>query len=365
MAEFPRVSEPLKIKGVTIPNRLVFPPFVTGYSAPDGSMADRQIEFFRRIAGAGVGLTIIGASAIAPNGIIVQGTTRIDDDRYIPGLKRVFDVIREEGSVPGIQIVHSGRQTNSKHLGQQPVGPSAIPCPYWKEMPRALATEEVEMLEDAFAQAVRRALEAGAEFIQLHAAHGYLLCQFLSPLANARTDQYGGSLENRARFSLNSIDKARDLVGEDPVIGFRISADEFMDGGLTLNETRVVARKMVEHGSDYVDVSAGSPAAGQRRYDEMKAGTFVRLAGEIKKEVDVPVIAVGYVTGLDRAEEILAQGTADLVAIGRALVADHDIVKKYYNDQVEDVVECTHCGQCLQSVFDGIGMTCPQNPDLP
>ena len=363
MAEFPRVNEPLKIKGVTIPNRIVFPPFVTNYSADDGSMADQQIDFFRKIAGAGVGLTIIGASGITPDRI-AKGMTRIDEDRFIPGLKRVFDVIKEEGSVPGIQIVHPGRQTKFKVEGRDFVSASDVQCPFSGNIPRPLTIDEIEDLEEGFAQAARRALEAGAQFIEFHGAHGYLLCQFLSPLSNTRTDEYGGSLENRARFALNAIDRARDLVGPEPVIGFRISTEEFIDGGLNIDETRRLARMMVEHESDYVDVSAGSPASGPVRYEKMEAGTYVRLAGEIKKEVDVPVICVGWITGLDRAEEILAEGTADLVAIGRSLVADHDLLKKYYNDQVEDVVECIHCGSCLEAVFKNEGMICSQNPDL-
>jgi len=363
MTGFPRASEPLRIKGVTIPNRIVFPPFVTNYSARDGSISEKQIEFYRRIAAAGVGLTIIGASGATPDRM-ASGMTRIDDDRYIPGLRRLFDAIRQEGSVPGVQIVHPGRQTTARVSGRQTVGPSAIPCPLWGETPRELTIGEIEELEDAFARAARRAVEAGAEVIEFHAAHGYLLFQFLSPLSNARKDRYGGSLENRARFAINSLDKTRALVGQDPVLGFRLSADEFVDGGLRIDESRVIAKRMAEHSSDFIDVSAGTPASGPKRYEEMEAGAYVRLAGEIKREVDVPVICVGWVIGLDRAEEILAQGTADLVAIGRALVADLDLLKKYRGGRAADVVECIHCRVCLDSIFRDEPMCCTQNPNL-
>jgi 2,4-dienoyl-CoA reductase-like NADH-dependent reductase (Old Yellow Enzyme family) len=363
MRAFPKVSAPLQMKGVTIPNRIVFPPFVTNYSAHDGSISEQQINFYRRIAGAGVGLTIIGAAGVTPDGI-ASGMTRIDDDRYIPGLRRVFDVIREQGSVPGVQIIHPGRQTTSKITGRQTVSASAIPCPVSGETPKELTVAEIEELEDGFARATGRAVAAGAEVIEFHAAHGYLLFQFLSPLSNVRQDRYGGSLENRARFALNAVDKARDLVGMDPVLGFRISAEEFVEGGVTIAESRVVARMMAEHSSDFIHVSAGTPAAGPRRFEEMEAGTYVRLAEGIKEVVDVPVICVGWVTGLDRAEAILAQGSADLVAIGRALVADHDLLKKCYADQAADVVECTHCGVCLESLYANEPMRCAQNPDL-
>jgi 2,4-dienoyl-CoA reductase-like NADH-dependent reductase (Old Yellow Enzyme family) len=266
--------------------------------------------------------------------------------------------------VPGVQLVHPGRQTRSEITGRPTVGASPIPCPVWGETPRELTIDEIEELEEAFAQAARRAVEVGAEVIELHAAHGYILCQFLSPLANERRDRYGGSLENRARFALNALDKARDLVGADPVLGFRISADEFIEGGLSIGESRALAKMMVEHSSDFIHVSAGTPASGDRRHEEMAAGNYVRLAGEIKEEVDVPVICVGWATGLDRAEEILTQGTADLVAIGRALVADHDLLKKYRSDRVGDVVECIHCGTCLESLFANEPMICTQNPDV-
>jgi 2,4-dienoyl-CoA reductase-like NADH-dependent reductase (Old Yellow Enzyme family) len=361
--EYPRVSEPINIKGLTIPNRIVFPPFVTNYSNNDGSMSDKHIDFFRKIAGGGVGLTIIGAAGITPDSI-ASGMTRIDEDRYIPGLKDVFNVIKEEGSVPGIQIVHPGRQTKSALSGRPTVGASPIPCPRFGETPRELTTDDIEILEDAYAQAARRAVEAGAEFIEFHAAHGYLLCQFLSPLANARNDSYGGDLANRARFSLNTMAKARDQVGPEPVLGFRISADEFDEKGITIDESKIVSKMMIEQGSDFIDVSAGSPAGGQNRFEEMKAGTYVRLAGEIKEVVDVPVICVGSITGLDRAEEILEEGKADMVAIGRALVADHDMMKKYYDDKVDQVVECIDCQLCLKSIFEDKPMACAMNPDL-
>ena len=147
------------------------------------------------------------------------------------------------------------------------------------------------------------------------------------------------------------MDKARDMVGSNQVLGFRISADEFQNGGLNISESRVLAKMMVDHSSDFIHVSAGTPASGPKRYEEMEAGTYVQFAGEIKKEVNVPVICVGWITGLDRAEEILSEGTADLVAIGRALIADHDLLKKYHEDRVEDVVECIHCGECVESMF--------------
>jgi 2,4-dienoyl-CoA reductase-like NADH-dependent reductase (Old Yellow Enzyme family) len=154
------------------------------------------------------------------------------------------------------------------------------------------------------------------------------------------------------------------MVGPNAVLGFRISADEFLEGGLNIAENRVLAKMMLDHTADFISVSAGTPASGSIRHEEMEKGTYVRLAGEIKQEVNVPVICVGWVTGLDRAEKILDEGTADLVAICRALIADPDLLKKYCEDRVVDVVECTHCGECLECIFDDDPMLCPQNPDL-
>jgi 2,4-dienoyl-CoA reductase-like NADH-dependent reductase (Old Yellow Enzyme family) len=231
-----------------------------------------------------------------------------------------------------------------------------------------LTAEEIRSLESAFVQATERALRAGAEFIEYHAAHGYLINQFLSPFSNHRTDEYGGSLENRARFALNIIRAARDRVGKAPVLGFRLSAVEFIDGGLTLEESKKVCQWMVANGADFIDVSAGISAVDWTiRSQEIKKGTYLDLAAAIKKTVAVPVICVGAISSLERAEEILAKDTADLVAMGRAFITDPDLIQKTLQNKEDSIVECIDCRNCFQTIMndDGNGMECVQNPDLP
>ena len=369
MKRFPHVFKPLEIKEVLIPNRIVLPPIVTGYSNLDGSISERQKTFYKTIAQDGVGLVIIGATAVTEDGPLTMGCSRIDKDDYIKGLSELFAIIKAEGSVAGIQLAHAGRQTNTRRTGGLPtVAPSAISCPINGVTPHELTLTEIKNIENDFVRASERALESGADFIEYHAAHGYLINQFLSPFSNKRTDEYGGSLENRARFALNIIKAARERVGTRPVLGFRLSAVEFIDGGLTIDESKKVCQWMVENGSDFIDVSAGiSAVAWEIRGKEMEKGTFVQIASSIKAVVDVPVICVGAVFSLEQAEGLLVKGSADLVAIGRAFIVDPRLITKTLQNQVDSIVECIDCRNCIHTIMDddGNGMECSQNPDLP
>jgi 2,4-dienoyl-CoA reductase-like NADH-dependent reductase (Old Yellow Enzyme family) len=314
-------------------------------------------------------LVIIGATAIAEDGKLFMGCTGIDRDDHIKGLSRLFSIIREEGCAAGIQLVHAGRQTNTRRTGGLPTrAPSAVRCSVNGVMPRELRTEGIKALEEGFVRATERAIQAGADLVEYHAGNGYLINQFLSPFSNKRPDEYGGSLENRARFALYIIQGARQRIGEGPVLGFRISAVEFIQGGFELDEAKTVCQWMVDSGADFIDVSAGIQAVDWKlRVEEMKKGTFVRVAAAIREVVDVPVICVGAIRSLERAEAILKGGSADLVAIGRALVADPELIHKTLGGRSDSVVECIDCYECYFTMADdeGSGMKCSQNPNLP
>jgi 2,4-dienoyl-CoA reductase-like NADH-dependent reductase (Old Yellow Enzyme family) len=359
------VRKPLTIKNLVIPNRIVFPPFVTGYSNPDGTISERQIAFYKSISKGGAGMIIVGATAVAPEGGGWMGNTAIYSDDFIPGLKRLFKETRTENNVVGIQLYHCGILTNSKRTGGLPlVAPSPLEYPDKSAKAHELTLEEIKNLETAFAEAAQRALSAGADFIEIHAAHGYLIDQFLSPLTNNRSDAYGGSLENRARFALNIMEKIRQSVGEDAVVGVRLGADEFLPGGYSLSDSKIFCKWFADKGMDFIHVSA---RMNEKGVTEMFSGTFVKMAAAIKKEVKVPVICVGGIKNLDRAEEILSEGSADLVAIGRALIADPDLVKKSFAGNKGDIVDCVDCFGCFTTMSDdnGNGMECTQNADLP
>jgi len=365
MNPYELVRRPLTIKNLLIPNRVVFPPFVTGYSNPDGTISDRQIEFYKSLSRGGTGMIIVGATAVAPEGMGWMGNTAIYHDDFIPGLQRLFDETKTKNNVVGIQLYHSGISTNSKRTGGLPlVAPSPLEYPDKSAIAHELTIEEIQGLETAYAEAAKRAFSAGADFVEIHAAHGYLIDQFLSPLTNKRTDPYGGSLENRARFALNIIEKTRFAVGESAVVGVRISADEYSPGGYTLSDAKIFSKWFQDKGMDFIHVSA---IMNEKGIEELFAGKFVKLAAGIKNAVNVPVICVGAIKTLDRAEEILSEGSADLIAIGRALVADPDMVNKSLAGKHDDVVECVDCFGCFTTLGDdnGNGMECTQNPDLP
>jgi 2,4-dienoyl-CoA reductase-like NADH-dependent reductase (Old Yellow Enzyme family) len=359
------VNRELVIRNLVIPNRVVFPPFVTGYSDHDGFITDRQVRFYDDMAAGGAGMIIVGATAVSPEGTGWMGNTRIDRDDFIPGLKKVFDVIKNRSCIAGLQLYHCGVSTNTARTGGRAlVAPSAIPYSDGSGTAVELTRDQVHELEQAFVSGAKRAFAAGADFVEFHCAHGYLINQFLSPLTNRRKDEYGGSAENRARFALNIIEKTRQAVGKDRIVGVRIGGNEFADGGYTLEDAVIFCRWMVDKGADFIHVSAGMT---QKGIEEMYNGTFVKLAAAIKKIADVPVICVGAIKTLERAEEILSAGDADLVAMGRALVADPGLVNKSFKGETRDVIDCIDCWQCITTMGDdtGHGMECTQNPDLP
>ncbi|GAF97503.1 unnamed protein product, partial [marine sediment metagenome] len=251
-----KVFEPIKIGNITIPNRIVFPPIGTGY-ADGGFVTQRLIDFHKCVAEGGAGLTIVGTTSVRKDVKIVPNLPMLDDDRYIEGFRQLFETIKQNGSIACIQLFHGGRQMPSKFIGVQPVAPSAIPCPVINETPRELSINEIEELVGCFAEAAYRAKTAGADMIELHGAHGYLICGFLSPFSNKRTDKYGGSIENRTRFIREILEETRKKVGGNYPICCRISADEFVDGGLTIEESKDIAQILVDSSVDVISVSAG------------------------------------------------------------------------------------------------------------
>lgn len=266
-----------------------------------------------------------------------------------------------------VQLHHPGRQTRSTVTGVPPVAPSPIPCPLLRETPKELTAEEIRGLTDYFAQAAQRAKEAGFDAIELHGAHGYLMCQFLSPYSNQRQDDYGGDTAGRARFPLEVIAAVRERVGQDYPIIFRISADEHVAGGLTLDETRPIARMLEGAGVDCLSVSAGNYGSMEWTVQPVlfSRGCLVPLAAAIKKEVRLPVITAGRIIEPRQAEDILQKGEADLVAFGRGLLADPDLPRKAQEGREKDVRKCITCMSCQNEVFGASApMICLINPEV-
>jgi 2,4-dienoyl-CoA reductase-like NADH-dependent reductase (Old Yellow Enzyme family) len=372
MSLFEKVFMPIKIKGLAIPNRIVFPAVDNDYATDDGFVTERYLRFHSNIAKGGAGLSIVGASAVTENGRGFPNLLNLYDDKFIGGLSKLFSAIKENGSVPAIQLSHAGRQTLGAKF--ELVAPSPISATLkWGnftaelEKPRELNENEVVEIEDAFADAAVRVKKAGAELVEIHGCHGYLIQQFLSPFSNKRTDKYGGTLENRVRFFKNIVTKTREKVGNGFPICCRISAEEYVGGGLTLKDSMEIAPMLVNAGADAISVSAGRYESSEYSSPPIELGecVHVHLAEAIKECVDVPVICVGSILDLASAEKILEEGRADLVAMGRAQIADPQIVKKSKRGDFEYIKKCTRCSGCLFSLFTELGLCCPINKDLP
>jgi len=363
---FEKLFEPGKIGAMELKNRIVMPPMATGFASDDGSVTDRLIAYYEERAKSGPGLIIVEITCIdSPVGRGLATQINIDDDRFIPGLARLARAIKQHGVRAAIQLHHAGRQTSSRVTGFKPVAPSPIPGRDG-EMPKELTVDEIKRLVECFAQGARRAREAGFDGVEIHGAHGYLVSQFLSPLSNKREDEYGGSVENRARFLVEIIKAVRSKVGHGFPLWCRLSAVEMnIEGGITLEETKVVARLAQEAGVDAIHVSAHSAGVVRRPPMAQPPGALIEYAEGVKKAVSVPVIAVGRITP-ELGEEALRQGKADFIAMGRQFLADAHVVEKIADGRLDDITPCLRCFFCLDSLGRrrGKGVQCVVNPTL-
>lgn len=361
-----KLFEPIQVGSMQVKNRIVFPPIGTMLANPDGTVSERLVRYYARRAEGGAGMVTVEVAAVDPAQFIAPTQIRISDDSFLPGLTRLARAIKDNGARAVVQLHHPGRQTRSTVTGVPPVAPSPIPCPLLRETPKELTVEEIRKLVDYFAQAAQRAKEAGFDAIELHGAHGYLMCQFLSPYSNQRQDRYGGSTEGRARFPLEVIAAVRERVGRDYPIVFRFSADEHVAGGLTLDETRKIARMLEQAGVDCLSVSAGNYGAMEWTVQPVlfPRGCLVSLAAAIKKEVKLPVITAGRIIDPQQAEEVLQKGEADLIAFGRGLLADPDLPRKAQAGRMGDIRKCITCMSCQNEVFGSSApMICLINPE--
>ncbi|MBU2546849.1 MAG: NADH:flavin oxidoreductase [Proteobacteria bacterium] len=361
--DYPNLTRPLTVKSTTFPNRVVLPPIQTNYAASNGETTERHLNFYANIARNQVGLTIVGATGVSPVSRLGDHAFCLYEDRHVESGRALFAAIKQGGSVPAVQINHGGRVLSPELAGGRVIGPSAIASPAVSNTPRALTTGEVEEIVLQFVRTAENAKKAGAELVELHGAHSFLLNQFLSPVSNQRTDRYGGGTENRARIVREILTGAREKVGADFPIGLRLSVEEYVDGGLGLEESLDMIRMFIEDGLDVVHVSGGGIDSGGRMIKAANKGDLIRLAGEVKKAVSIPVIAVGGVTRLEQAEEAIQAGLADMVAIGRGLIADPELVSKSLAGRSGDVVECNSCLQCFMR-GEAPGLTCSLNDKL-
>jgi 2,4-dienoyl-CoA reductase-like NADH-dependent reductase (Old Yellow Enzyme family)/thioredoxin reductase len=357
---------PFELRGLSLKNRIVMPPMGVFLVEADGSVTQRTLEYYRQRARGGAGMVMVEASAVAPEGIVSFHQMRIFEESFVPGLASIARVIKEEGARAAIQIHHAGRQTSSKVIGRPPLAPSPLPCPSIRGDVEVLDQEGIQRIVRLFGDAAQRAMEAGFELIEIHGAHGYLINQFLSGFSNIREDHYGGDTRGRARFAVEVVEEVRRRVGPDFPISFKISAQEFVPGGLTVEESVQIVRLLRQAGIDAVQVSAGNDATPEWISQPMlmPRGCLVDSAHRIKEAVDIPVICVGRINGPMLAEEILREGKADLVCMGRALLADPELPRKAREGRLEEIRRCVGCNTCINSIFKKGRVECLVNPEL-
>ncbi|MDD5701099.1 MAG: FAD-dependent oxidoreductase [Dehalococcoidales bacterium] len=353
--EFRMLMSPVNIGSMQLKNRLVVPAMGTDYANADSSVSRQHTDYWLARARGGFGLLIVEVTAVDPGG---KGSPRqpgIWDDSFIRGWKEFTDRLHQEGAKVAVQLHHAGRQTMSAITGSQPIAPSPVACPVEKEVPRELTTAEVYSFIEKFGDGARRAKEAGFDAVEVHGAHGYLVAQFMSGLANKRLDEFGGPFINRMRFPLEIIKNIRRKTGESFPIIFRISADERVAGGRTIEESQAAARLLEEAGVNAIHVSTST----YESIHWVSAPSIVPMgflsedAAAIKKAVKVPVIAVGRLHDPVLAESLLATGAADLVSEGRQSLTDPEFPNKIAAGQLEDIAPCISCLQgCLGYLFN-------------
>jgi 2,4-dienoyl-CoA reductase-like NADH-dependent reductase (Old Yellow Enzyme family)/NADPH-dependent 2,4-dienoyl-CoA reductase/sulfur reductase-like enzyme len=361
---FEKLYSPFQVKNLVLRNRLVYPPIGTGYTTNLGVVTPRVIAYHQARAAGGVGLNILEFTVVEEYGNLHSNMPGIYDDSHIPGLKRLTEAIHQANGKICVQLGHAGRRAKSTYNGgRRPRAPSSIP-ELGGDHPYEMNQSQIDYMQECFYKAAKRARQAGFDAVEMHAAHGYLIHQFLSPLSNRRTDAYGGSLENRARFALETLSRIREGVGDEFPVFCRVSGDDFLDGGSSLAETKQFVKLLEKAGVDLIDVSAGVPESSERVVPPMAVdrGCNVAMTAEIKRQVSLPVICVGRIKSLEEAEAILQGGSADLIALGRALIADPDLPQKTCAG--ERVRPCIGCNQCIDRLYRNMGVACMVNAQL-
>lgn len=357
---------PFKIKGCQLQNRIVMPPLASFLIESDGSITDKTVEHYRLRAAGGPAMVIMEACAVSPEGVVSPHQPRIFNDGFTEGLSRIAHVMKGEGAIPALQLHHGGRQTSIKVIKRKPLAPSPLPCPTIRGEVEPLDRDGIHELVVKFGDAARRAVEAGFELIEIHGAHGYLINQFLSRFSNIREDEYGGDVNGRTRFAAEVVREIRRRVGEDFPISFKISAQEFCPDGLTVEESIKILKILINAGIDVVQVSAGNDATPEWICQPMfmKQACLADSAEQIKKAVDIPVMTVGRINHPIIADEIIGKGKADLVCMGRGLLADPEMPKKAKEGRIDDIRTCIACNTCMESIFRRGRIECLVNPTL-
>ncbi|MBE9547170.1 MAG: NADH:flavin oxidoreductase, partial [Proteobacteria bacterium] len=353
---------PIDIGNLKLKNRIVMPAMHLNYT-PDGEVTDKLIAFYEERAKGGAALIIVGGCAVDEYGGYLN-MIGISDDRFIPGLKRLTDVVHRHGALIASQLFHGGRYIHSSFIGRSPVAPSPIASGLTREEPREMTIEDIKYTTDSFARAAERAKEAGFDAVEIIGSAGYLITQFLSPITNKRTDEYGGSFENRMRFGLEVAGAVRNAVGKDFTVLIRLGGNDFMPGGNTNREIRLFAAELEKCGIDAFDITGGWH---ESRVPQITMGVprggYTYLARGVKKVVSKPVISCNRINDPFLADKIIREGSADMAGFARGLIADPEMPNKARNGRLNEITPCIGCNQgCLDNVFVMKPIECMVNP---
>lgn len=367
---FERLFESVRIGTMELKNRIVMAPMGTNLAGDFGSVTDRLIDYYVERAKGGVSLVIVENTPVEwPRGKAIPISLRIDNDKFVAGLNELVEAVHLAGAKICLQLQHAGAQGSMGYSteGARVVAPSDVPClATGGEIPRPLTIEEIDEIEEKFALGAKRCKAAGFDAVEIHGAHGYLLMQFMSPFYNRRGDSYGGTFENRMRFPVEIVKRVRAAVGDDYPVIYRISADEHIDGGLTLKESKRAVALLQQAGADSFHVSAGVYDSVHMMMPGMGApdGIHMELVRGIKSAVDVPVIGGTKLRTAALAEQVIKDGKADLVAFGRPLIADPEMPKKIAEGRVEDICPCIYCNECAGRIHRDLRIGCYVNASV-
>lgn len=355
------------IGGKKLKNRCVVPAMVMNYCGEDGTCTERFTAYHEAKAAGGFGMIITEDFAVAPTGKGFRFLPGLWNDAQIYGFSEFTKRIHKHGAVIIAQIYHAGRQTSKAVIGESPWAPSAIPCPFSPDMPREMTLEDIKKTVSDFGDCARRAKAAGFDGVEIHGAHGYLIAQFMSPYTNKRSDEYGGPLQNRIRFALEIIRDIREKCGKDFIVGYRISGDEFVQGGRNIEDTKTIVPYLENAGISYVHVTAGV----YRSFDAVIPSMYTPhawiagFAAEVKKVTALPVISVGRYNDVRIADEVIGSGKADLVSLGRQSLTDPETPNKAKEGRFDEIKCCIACHHgCIGNLMQNTPGTCILNPTL-
>lgn len=358
-----KLFDETRINGMTLQNRLIRSATWEGMCDPDGRPTEKLASYYRMLARGGAGLIITGYAFVRPDGKQLPGQMGAHDDTFAGDLKLVASAVHPEGAKICLQLVHAGGQTREAACGRQPLAPSSVKVDQFPEQPAALTKLEIAELVAAFGAAGRRAKDAGFDAVQLHAAHGYLINQFLSPLTNRRSDEYGGGLENRSRFLMEAYRSIRQAVGRDFPVLVKINGGDNLEGGLEIDDAVAAARMLDEEGVNALEVSGGTPASGDgvpvRQKIEAREQEAYNLpfAVRIKNAVNCPVMVVGGMRSFELAAGIVRREEADYISLSRPLIREPDLPRRWQEGD-EARARCISCNGCFKPGLKEGGIYC-------